>query len=260
MAESKIRTHLYEGFVIVASILVAFALDARWADVQERRVEQRLLGELLAEFQAAESRIESSLTELEMVVRASGELLGYLGPGAPALPAETLQGIAGRLMALNTLEVPSSTLDSIIAGGQLSLIENDALRKRQIAEVYRVYQQRLQANNAFDFDDLIVKTVELFQLFDDVRENHEWHREETDAFLVPALARYAALRNVDYGFPEGFLTPSRFELDASGLQQDPVFEGRLINRLSRQGATMNESEVLLEATRELIALIEAETG
>ena len=31
------------------------------------------------------------------------------------------------------------------------------------AEVYREYQERLRRNNALDFDDLIVKTVELFQ-------------------------------------------------------------------------------------------------
>lgn len=40
--------------------------------------------------------------------------------------------------------------------------------ERQVAEVYKHYQGRLQRANAFDFDDLLVKTVELLQLFDDV--------------------------------------------------------------------------------------------
>lgn len=35
--------------------------------------------------------------------------------------------------------------------------------KRKQAEVYREYQDTLKKNNALDFDDLIVKTVELFQ-------------------------------------------------------------------------------------------------
>jgi len=42
----------------------------------------------------------------------------------------------------------------------------------QIAEVYTAYQDRLFKANALDFDDLIVKTVEVLQLFDDVREHY----------------------------------------------------------------------------------------
>ena len=44
----------------------------------------------------------------------------------------------------------------------------------QIAEVYEAYQDRLLRANALDFDDLIVKTVEVFQLFPDVLEH--WQR------------------------------------------------------------------------------------
>ena len=41
----------------------------------------------------------------------------------------------------------------------------------QIADVYAGYQDRLLRANALDFDDLIVKTVEIFQLFDPVLEH-----------------------------------------------------------------------------------------
>lgn len=34
---------------------------------------------------------------------------------------------------------------------------------RKIAGMYKEYQSILRGNNALDFDDLIVKTVELFQ-------------------------------------------------------------------------------------------------
>ncbi|MEX2620745.1 MAG: UvrD-helicase domain-containing protein [Egibacteraceae bacterium] len=42
----------------------------------------------------------------------------------------------------------------------------------QVAEVYKRYQGRLHRASAFDFDDLLVKTVELFQLYDDVLEGY----------------------------------------------------------------------------------------
>jgi DNA helicase II / ATP-dependent DNA helicase PcrA len=43
----------------------------------------------------------------------------------------------------------------------------------QIADVYRAYEDRLRRANALDFDDLIVKTVEVLQLFDGVREHYQ---------------------------------------------------------------------------------------
>ncbi|MBA2530042.1 MAG: UvrD-helicase domain-containing protein [Euzebyales bacterium] len=39
---------------------------------------------------------------------------------------------------------------------------------KQVAEVYRLYAERLHRASAFDFDDLLVKTVELLELFDEV--------------------------------------------------------------------------------------------
>ena len=45
--------------------------------------------------------------------------------------------------------------------------------KRKQAEIYREYQDALRRNNALDFDDLIVKTVELFQNCGDVLENYQ---------------------------------------------------------------------------------------
>ncbi|WP_052664267.1 UvrD-helicase domain-containing protein [Nitriliruptor alkaliphilus] len=43
----------------------------------------------------------------------------------------------------------------------------------QIADVYQAYEDRLRKANALDFDDLIVKTVEVLQLFDGVREHYQ---------------------------------------------------------------------------------------
>ncbi|MDD7363107.1 MAG: UvrD-helicase domain-containing protein [Peptoniphilus sp.] len=40
--------------------------------------------------------------------------------------------------------------------------------ERQIAEAYRLYEKKKRENNALDFDDLLVKTVELFQEHPDV--------------------------------------------------------------------------------------------
>jgi DNA helicase-2/ATP-dependent DNA helicase PcrA len=42
-----------------------------------------------------------------------------------------------------------------------------------VAEVYDLYQKRLYENNAMDFDDLIMQTVALLELFPEVRERYQ---------------------------------------------------------------------------------------
>lgn len=46
-------------------------------------------------------------------------------------------------------------------------------REKKIAEVYREYQKELHNCNALDFDDLLTKTVELFQSCPEVLENYQ---------------------------------------------------------------------------------------
>ena len=57
----------------------------------------------------------------------------------------------------------SSAKDELISPEAYALRAQGDFRKMKEAAVYREYQQVLRKNNALDFDDLIVKTVELFQ-------------------------------------------------------------------------------------------------
>ena len=57
----------------------------------------------------------------------------------------------------------SSAKDKLIGPEEFLLNAGQDFRQRRIGEIYKEYQKRLKKNNALDFDDLIVKTVELFQ-------------------------------------------------------------------------------------------------
>ena len=46
-------------------------------------------------------------------------------------------------------------------------------RNQRIADIYERYQKRLKENNALDFDDLLVKMVDLFQTNPDVLEHYQ---------------------------------------------------------------------------------------
>ena len=62
----------------------------------------------------------------------------------------------------------SKAKNELIDFDTYGLRAGDSWYTQQVAEVYRLYQQRLHRASAFDFDDLLVKTVELLQLFEPV--------------------------------------------------------------------------------------------
>ena len=70
----------------------------------------------------------------------------------------------------------SSAKDEMISPEEyrLNMIsDSQDLNKKTVARVYEAYQKQLQQNNAMDFDDLLVKTVELFQNCPDVLEYYQ---------------------------------------------------------------------------------------
>ena len=50
----------------------------------------------------------------------------------------------------------------LISPEEFLLNAGQDFRQKKVGEIYREYQNQLKKNNALDFDDLIVKTVELF--------------------------------------------------------------------------------------------------
>lgn len=67
----------------------------------------------------------------------------------------------------------SSAKDELISPNEYSLNTMGDYRKQKIAQVYQEYQAVLKKNNAVDFDDLIMKTVELLKACPDVLEGYQ---------------------------------------------------------------------------------------
>ncbi len=83
-------------------------------------------------------------------------------------------------LGVDDRRLPPRAIQTAISRAKDELVDFETYREHasgwpevQIAEVYDLYQQRLLQANALDFDDLIVRTVELFQLFPGVLEHHQ---------------------------------------------------------------------------------------
>ena len=71
------------------------------------------------------------------------------------------------------LSAISSAKNEMILPDEFELNAGGDFAKMKIAKVYREYEVQMRANNALDFDDLLVKTVQLLQTQPDVLENYQ---------------------------------------------------------------------------------------
>ena len=67
----------------------------------------------------------------------------------------------------------SHAKDEMITPEEMEMNAGGDFNQKKVAQVYREYQAALKSNNALDFDDLLVKTVELFQNCGDVLESYQ---------------------------------------------------------------------------------------
>ena len=70
----------------------------------------------------------------------------------------------------SVLSAISSAKDKLISSAEFKQSAGSDFRKQTVAELYRIYQKRLKEADAMDFDDMIVKTVDLLQNNPDVLE------------------------------------------------------------------------------------------
>ena len=71
------------------------------------------------------------------------------------------------------LSAISSAKNEMISPEEYRLEAEGDFSRKKIAEVYAEYEKQLRANNALDFDDLLVKAVQLFQTQPDVLEYYQ---------------------------------------------------------------------------------------
>ena len=85
-------------------------------------------------------------------------------------------------LKIDTKTLRERTILSTISAAKNQLItplkfrelhDSESFVERQIGEAYEEYQRRLRKNNALDFDDLLMLTVQLFQSHEEVLESYQ---------------------------------------------------------------------------------------
>ena len=131
-----------ESVAIVASILLALAIDAWWVGQQEREEVQVLLTALKEEAQSNLLEIDKELTYRRAAIESATKLLSASAENISLEPVE-LNQLLGSLMWWGNAVFAGGALDGLIQGGGLALIESRSLRSmvaslpEEFAEVRR---------------------------------------------------------------------------------------------------------------------------
>ncbi len=139
------------------------------------------------------------------ILRLEAPRLGYT-PDYTIYDTEDSTGLLRTL--LRQMGIGNHVLDPAAARHQISHLKNRMCswqefaasartpRERLLAELYRAYEEQLRANNAMDFDDLLLNTIRLFQAHPDVlaRYQERFRYIFVDEYQDTNRAQYVALQ------------------------------------------------------------------
>jgi DNA helicase-2/ATP-dependent DNA helicase PcrA len=116
------------------------------------------------------------------ILRREAARLGYKGTFTIYDEADSLRMLKRCMdeLEIDPKRFPPRAIRAQISGAKNQLVDAEAFRERQgsyfeqtAADAYELYEKRMLEANAMDFDDLLVRTVNLLELFDDVRGRYQ---------------------------------------------------------------------------------------
>jgi DNA helicase II / ATP-dependent DNA helicase PcrA len=117
------------------------------------------------------------------MLRADAERLGYSRGFTIYDESDSLRMLKRvmRELGVDPKRYPARAIKNKISGAKNQLIDSDMYAETQgsvfeevVAEAFPLYEKRMLEANAMDFDDLLVRTVNALELFEEVRER--WRR------------------------------------------------------------------------------------
>ena len=116
------------------------------------------------------------------ILRREAHRLGYRSGFSIYDDADSLRLIrmVTKDLDLDSKRFPDKAMKAVISKAKNELVDfesfadsGDGFFHEQVADIYRLYQQRLVEASAMDFDDLLMVTVELLAAFPDVAEHYQ---------------------------------------------------------------------------------------
>jgi hypothetical protein len=132
-----------EAAAIIASILLAFAIDAWWEDRQERVLEQQYVASLKADFQADIEELDEAIALAKYRALLNRQLISTIDKGrVEGDPNEFIWAVFSSFL-LNYPSYTRATINDLLSTGNLQLLQDSNL-KAAVAEYYTDIEYREQ--------------------------------------------------------------------------------------------------------------------
>lgn len=219
-----------ESVAIIASILLAFAIDAWWEQRIEHIRSDAQLGTISNELIEVELRLTRLDERLVGLRQAVSDLLRHVGPETPLESMDSLVSLVDLSFRAAKIELPTGSMQALLASGELSNIANHELKALLASWPTEVSRLRNQSGLL------------------------EENREEIIRYLhdkIPTLDIAYKTDQMD-AYPQ-----SSFVGDPAILQRDMKVEGLFGNRGMMIEDTLNIVSELRNQTTKSVTLIEA---
>ena len=227
------RRLLVEGFVIVVSILLAFAIDAWWDERQEEAAARQQVARVVSELQANIEILTTHLSNLDFTTDQTRSFLARFGPNPAPMQKKELAPVYGGIFSSGTLSLPNSAAEDFLSSGQLTRGDWIIVRYKlsQLVAASRI-SERL--------------SVELRELRYPLMLASSKHHPILDTTLLhPVMEGYE---------------PSEFPYDPTTLLADVEVESQLAQYAIRMGINRDFIQVLLDDHRAVLVSIEEAQG
>lgn len=222
-----------EGVAIVASILLAFAIDAWWQHRVELERADALVVSLSSDFGASQTHLDIWLAGTRRVLDASTELLRRIrGTERDELLVVPMELVVGAISA-PTYTPTDATLEAAFSSGDIDLIGDNALRS-----MLTLWRQQMADTTE---DELLVREIVVSQ-------------------LVPELSSQVRLGDAfDFERLTGwFFGRSEFQNDEPvKLRASSVLEGALAERVFYSNFIVGGLAEIYETQAEVLRLLDA---
>ena len=134
-----------EAATIVASILLAFAIDAWWDERVDQSRNQEQLRALAIEFGEVELHLKHYETQLLKLRQAVSDLLSHIGPQTQVQTVDSLYALMDLSFRASKMELPTASLQALLVSGELSAVSDDKLNALLASWPARVSNLRNQS-------------------------------------------------------------------------------------------------------------------
>jgi DNA helicase-2/ATP-dependent DNA helicase PcrA len=168
--------HLIRDLKVPSQAILAITFTNKAADEMKERVGALIGGAVKSMW------VSTFHSACVRILRREAARFGYRSGFSIYDQADSLRLVTQCVkdLDLDTKRFPPKNIQAAISNAKNELVDYESFARadegfyhEQVADVYRLYQQRLLEASAMDFDDLLMVTVELFGAFPDVLADYQ---------------------------------------------------------------------------------------